>query len=40
MALALLGILVPVVGALVALAWRSERSRPLWLPVVAWWAVI
>jgi hydrogenase-4 component F len=35
MALALLGILVPVAGALLAFAWRSERSRPLWLPVVA-----
>ena len=35
MTLALLGILVPVAGALVAFAWRSERSRPLWLPVVA-----
>jgi len=35
MTLALLGILVPVGGALVAFAWRSERSRPLWLPVVA-----
>jgi hydrogenase-4 component F len=35
MVLALLGILVPVIGTLVALAWRSERSRPLWLPVVA-----
>src|SRR6186997_2119299 len=35
MTLALLGILVPVAGALVAFVWRSERSRPLWLPVVA-----
>jgi hydrogenase-4 component F len=35
MTLALLGILVPVAGALVAFSWRSERSRPLWLPVVA-----
>jgi hydrogenase-4 component F len=35
MTLALLGILVPVAGALIAFAWRSERSRSLWLPGVA-----
>jgi hydrogenase-4 component F len=35
MTLALLGILLPVAGALIAFAWRSERSRPLWLPVGA-----
>ena len=35
MTLALLGILLPVAGASMAFAWRSERSRPLWLPVVA-----
>jgi len=35
MQLALLGIFVPVAGALVALVWPSDRSRPLWLPVVA-----
>jgi hydrogenase-4 component F len=33
--LALLGILVPVAGALVTLLWTSDRSRPLWLPAIA-----
>ena len=35
MALPLLGILVPVLGAAIAFAWRAERSRPRWLPAVA-----
>lgn len=33
--LPLLGILLPVLGALVALLWRSDRSRPLWLPLTS-----
>jgi hydrogenase-4 component F len=35
MQLALLGIFVPVAGALVAFLWRSNRTRAWWLPVVA-----
>ena len=35
MQMALLGILVPVAGALVVFLWTSDRTRPLWLPVVA-----
>jgi hydrogenase-4 component F len=35
MLLALLGILVPVAGAITTLLWRSKQTRPLWLPVIA-----
>ena len=35
MALPLLGILLPVLGAAIAFAWRGERTRPRWLPAVA-----
>ncbi len=33
--MALLGILVPVAGAVAALLWKHDRTRPLWLPGVA-----
>jgi len=35
MQMALPGILIPVAGAAVAFLWKSNRSRPLWLPVIA-----
>ena len=35
MQMALLGIFVPVAGGVAAFLWASNRSRPLWLPVIA-----
>ena len=35
MLLALLGILVPVAGAVITLLWKSKQTRPRWLAVIA-----